>query len=69
MDAKAERVLEAVRRRKRPARDVDLAMHAQLSKGVVRIRLDRLIKEGVVEEYWLGERGPFYREAAPEEAS
>lgn len=66
IDAKAQRVLAAIRRKVRPYRDTDVAMASGLSKAVVRSRLDALRKAGLVREKWLNDRGPFYELGAEE---
>jgi DNA-binding IclR family transcriptional regulator len=61
LDDKAHRVLAAIRRKTRPYMEADIAMATQLSKDVVRRRLDRLVRAGLIRETWTNAfRGPFY---------
>ena len=61
IDDKAEKVLAAIRRKVRPYRPADIAVATKLSKGVVRVRLDRLRDAGLVEEVWIGARPPYWK--------
>lgn len=61
LDSKAEAVLKGCRGRVRPMTDGDLAKSAHISKASVRLRLNRLMEAGLVEEYWVGMRGPYFR--------
>jgi predicted transcriptional regulator len=61
LDGKAYRVLEAIRHKTRPYTEADIAMATQLSKAVVRKRLDHLVRAGLIRETWPTLfRGPFY---------
>jgi DNA-binding IclR family transcriptional regulator len=61
LDGKAHRVLAAIRRKTRPHTEADIAMATGLSKDVVRRRLDRLVRAGLIRETWPNAfRGPFY---------
>jgi transcription initiation factor IIE alpha subunit len=68
MEEKTRKVLEAIRKRRGAATDVDLSMSTQLSLGVVRKRIRRLRDDGLIDEYWIAigsavaaDRGPYYR--------
>jgi predicted transcriptional regulator len=68
MDEKAEKVLEAIRRKKRPYREADICSATRLSKSVVEKRLDQLKAAGLVKEVWINELPPFWElaENAPQ---
>jgi DNA-binding transcriptional ArsR family regulator len=61
MDEKSEKVMRTIAARKRPYKLADVAMATKLSKRVVGRRIVELGRKGLVEEYWVGERGPYYR--------
>jgi DNA-binding Lrp family transcriptional regulator len=61
VDEKSERIIKALRRKTRPYRDRDISVATKLSLRVVRSRLNRLVEEGLVDERWVGEQGPFYK--------
>jgi DNA-binding IclR family transcriptional regulator len=60
IDDKARRIMEAIRRARRPYRDADICMATRLSKAVVRKRLQALEDAGLARQRWVGEREPFW---------
>lgn len=63
MDAKSQKILAILgdRTKTRSYKDTDICVASKMTKDVVRRRLPRLMDDGLVEEFWKGEHGPYYR--------
>jgi len=63
LDDKSRKIIRTLedQRRGRSYRDTDICVSTKLTKDVVRRRLPRLMDAGLVEEFWKGEHGPYYR--------
>jgi DNA-binding transcriptional ArsR family regulator len=63
LDADSLRIVRTLedQTRSRSYKDTDICVATKLTKGVVCRRLPRLVDAGLIEEFWKGEHGPYFR--------